>query len=312
MGSDGSKYLIPRTLSVVPELILSRQELGLIIGPGRGGPYAGRKVRHLVLVIPGINGHAGVDLHMAQIRHAYHTVARECFPELDTRLEVEFEAHIWQEQASDHQSEQSLQALMLDDLHGIREIVKAVCVDVVYYLNKDTWRILILSIVQGLNKMYRDYVARHSDCDVTVSVMGHSIGGMLAYDALEFIGDGPDERLAFKPWALWNFGGSTGPMLAACRGITPGSMKRVFTNSPCRYYFNIFHKHDPIAARFEPLVQSDLAHVDPVRGSAVTRTPISTNILTPNGQKTNGEMIKFYASSFETFLSNVLPVFSGK
>eukprot|EP01012_Entosiphon_sulcatum_P019802 TRINITY_DN24762_c0_g1_i1.p1 TRINITY_DN24762_c0_g1~~TRINITY_DN24762_c0_g1_i1.p1 ORF type:complete len:500 (+),score=92.18 TRINITY_DN24762_c0_g1_i1:91-1590(+) len=256
------------------DISLLKDEVDLALR-GLSGPFANRKVRHLVLVIPGIGPHQSkLESNVEQLRKEFAKIHQEHFPQLSSRMIVDFVPFDWQREVHDKEMSEidgTLGALTLPNLGPIRKFFKDAAMDIIYFCTRPHWRSIVEYTVGGLNAAYHRYCEKHraEGNPVTVSIYGHSLGGIIAYDVIDSQRDQEDSvirglsRLEFTPMSCFTFGSATGLFLAV-RGKTSGSIPVVFANGACKYFFNVFHPSDPLACRFEPLTHPAFAHVPPV------------------------------------------------
>jgi len=143
--------------------------------------------------------------------------------------------------------------------------------DVIYYFTKYHGQAIVDMVVQSINNAYQEFKESHPDWDGSASLLGHSLGGIIAYDILSHQRFGgipatiPEKSsivypsLNFKPKHLFCVGS---PIAAVM--IMRGQQAAKYKLPERIAFHNVFHPYDPIAYRFEPLVDPRYSDMDPV------------------------------------------------
>eukprot|EP00906_Rhabdomonas_costata_P015169 RCo021803 len=255
------------------EVLLSKAEM-------QAAMCSPQHTTHLVLIIHGIGpqGENGIAQHLKLLTETRDDVLRENFPGLLQTGTTTVEFRSFDRHAAFWKHHQKLQCLLWDlsplgrpgDQPRVEDQVRYVhnkyAMDVITYVNPCTKVDVLRCAIRSLNAAYHSFVAeRRPQGRLLVSLVGHSLGGNLAYDILAYHG----RELAFPAHCLFMMGTQVGFLLAA-RGHGLGSLPCGFplqgaSGPPCNNIFNVFHPHDPIAYRIEPFFSAELARCEPAQ-----------------------------------------------
>ncbi|KAJ2744788.1 hypothetical protein GGI20_002681 [Coemansia sp. BCRC 34301] len=159
----------------------------------------------------------------------------------------------------------------LPSIPWIRTLDNEVIGDILYYFSTYHGHEMLALVIGKLNTAYRDFISTHPCFQGPVSLIAHSLGGLVCYEILYYMRQleeaqkrgvdvrdlvNPREReryrdlpkLAFSPDRLFSMGSPMGATLVF-RNLTfaeyliPASVG----------YHNIFHPYDPFGYRTEPL-----------------------------------------------------------
>ncbi|CAO3614214.1 unnamed protein product [Cunninghamella blakesleeana] len=183
----------------------------------------------------------------------------------------------------------TLDDLTLEGIPNIRSVVSDVLMDIPLYLTPKYRYQMINIITREMNRVYGSYIKRNPTFSGKVSIVGHSLGSMLAFDLLTsqpfecdhgpiaLLSNPTIERkpppLNFKVQNFFAVGSPLGIILLL-KGFKIDSRKSLASSSnrvyadvsssshspiPICYpnvenLYNIFHKADPVAYRIEPLI----------------------------------------------------------
>ncbi|CAM9706894.1 unnamed protein product [Ectocarpus sp. 13 AM-2016] len=133
----------------------------------------------------------------------------------------------------------------------------------------------ILKVVgEQMNEMWKNFCRFTPDFSGKVSIMGHSLGSIIAHDILmaqpvkgetQITEDavGKDiPLLSFYPEVLLACGSPIGMFLALRHSTI--NKKRLFKFNTTNRFFNLNHLHDPVAYRLEPLLDKRLRDLEPL------------------------------------------------
>ncbi|KAI7870846.1 DDHD domain-containing protein [Spinellus fusiger] len=186
----------------------------------------------------------------------------------------------------------TLEELTLEGVPNIRNVVSDVLMDIPLYMTPKYRDQMTLVIAKEVNRVYKLFIQRNPDFleSGRVSIFGHSLGSMLAFDMLTMQPMSPQENQITKPgdiaanekkkiqlaFPVQNFFAVGSPLavILLLRGYKIGSRKSLgsqlypsfteYSSTPSQHIshcypavdnlYNIFHKSDPVAYRLEPLI----------------------------------------------------------
>lgn len=196
-----------------------------------------------------------------------------------------------------------LQMVSLPGIKVLRDIANEVLIDVVIYLTPGFRDRILRHVSKQMNKIYStfcqvnpSFVQNGGKC----SIMAHSLGTLITFDILStqiaaplrmgcipspekldqstkkwvsgFDGTDGDWQLNFEPSAFLAVGSQLPFFISIRRNSLDQTTKTsndVTTVGPdfhfptCRNYFNLFHPHDPVAYRMEPMLHPPLKDFPP-------------------------------------------------
>jgi len=174
----------------------------------------------------------------------------------------------WSESIHSNFLDRRLEAVTLPNLAGVRDFANLALTDVFLYTQSDIQGRILAHIQQRINALSDKFIARRPNSDnthqITVSFIGHSLGGVVLYDLLRSTSL---NDLKFKPSAVF-FMGCPLAMFLTIRDPfkaveeAGGSAIQLPIHPNCRL-FNIFHPYDAIAYRLEPLVDLRMKQNEP-------------------------------------------------
>lgn len=136
----------------------------------------------------------------------------------------------------------------------IRSLIGDIGLDILLYDDVYYQQQIIDAVIKELNDKYDIYKKHHSNVDVEISLIGHSLGSLILFDILS--NKKYYQKLKFD---VSNFFGVGSPV-----SIFKLIQRYNFKKLACNNYFNIFHECDPIGYRVEPLIDRSIANVQPV------------------------------------------------
>ncbi|KAJ1823683.1 hypothetical protein LPJ60_001362 [Coemansia sp. RSA 2675] len=171
-----------------------------------------------------------------------------------------------------HTTNERMDRATLPSIPWIRTLDNEVIGDILYYFSTYHGNKMLSLVINKLNAAYTDFIAEHPDFTGPVSIIAHSLGGLVCYEILYYMrlmGEArargidfgelvnPREReryrglpkLLFTPNRLFTMGSPLGGTLvfrnlSFSDYLIPASVG----------YHNIFHPYDPFGYRTEPLV----------------------------------------------------------
>ncbi|CBN78302.1 DDHD domain-containing protein [Ectocarpus siliculosus] len=189
---------------------------------------------------------------------------------------VEFLPVEWFHQVHGNEAvaEGMIQDITLKNIPGFRDFASQAIMDVMYYLTPDM-QVAILKVVgEQMNEMWNNFCRFTPDFSGKVSVMGHSLGSIIAHDILmaqpvkgetQIAEDavGKDiPLLSFYPEVLLACGSPIGTFLSLRQSTL--DKKRLFKFHTTNRFFNLYHLYDPVAYRLEPLLDKRLRDLQPL------------------------------------------------
>lgn len=136
----------------------------------------------------------------------------------------------------------------------IRSLIGDIGLDILLYDDVYYQHQIIDAVINELNDKYEIYKKHHSNVEIEISLIGHSLGSLILFDILS--NKKYYQKLKFD---VTNFFGVGSPV-----SIFKLIQRYNFKNLACNNYFNIFHECDPIGYRIEPLIDRSIATVQPV------------------------------------------------
>lgn len=163
-----------------------------------------------------------------------------------------------------------LALLTLPSIPKMRSFTNDTIMDALFYTSDNHAQPIIRCVASEMNRLNRLFRARNPGFIGSVALGGHSLGSLILFDLLSHQAKEPndpiakthrEEQIEFKPSCLFALGSPT-PVFLSMRGIY--QLDTNFKFPTCPAYYNIFHPFDPIAYRFEPLINKDFAKLKPV------------------------------------------------
>eukprot|EP00668_Euglena_longa_P002679 GGOE01003129.1.p1 GENE.GGOE01003129.1~~GGOE01003129.1.p1 ORF type:complete len:485 (-),score=102.13 GGOE01003129.1:837-2255(-) len=205
------------------------------------------------------------DRHLDFFRENTPLLMEEAFPDLLklSALRIEYECVDWRTDMHNSfpQMDQSLEAVRIDGIPTVRQFLDSHLPDVLLIAEHGRRDEVLRIIHRNLNAAFCTWRAAHSERrNVFVMLVTHCLASLIAHALL----GRPDLKLDFPVAALFTMGTPFG-WFFPIDGYTTGKMPYVFADRPgCPYFYNVVHPYDPLAARFEPFVNAELARKPPV------------------------------------------------
>ncbi|KAI9256594.1 hypothetical protein BDA99DRAFT_516859 [Phascolomyces articulosus] len=221
-------------------------------------------VDHLVFVIHGIGqqteqyGH--FYEHINNLRETTRQVLQAKVPDHGVRIElipIEWHRHIHE------QTDPTMNRITLKSIPTIRLIENEYLADILFYFSKERGQSIVDNVTNLFNVSYHNFLEKHPDFNGKIVIIGYSLGGIITYDILSHQRqpETPEEeaeyrkidvkysKLDFKPSYFFGFGSPLAAMLTI-RNQTP----KLYHPDHDIVFENVFHPFDPLAYRFEPLI----------------------------------------------------------
>ncbi|KAI8834628.1 DDHD domain-containing protein [Chytriomyces cf. hyalinus JEL632] len=235
------------------------------------------------------------------------------------KLTQEEEEELKAEIEAMREKEVHLDDITLDGVQSIRYLVSDIVLDVLLYMTPKYRQQMVNHVIEEMNRIYTAYLERNPTFNGKISVYGHSLGSLLAFDILCHQAHGDSEvsilkpngfadsrhtmseldlsdvmnratmadkterrlnglmeraeiqynTLQFKVDKFFAVGSPVGLFLLLKGNKLAGRVgnepiQRGISAPACNAIYNVFHPHDPVAYRFEPLACKPLAKEKPV------------------------------------------------
>ena len=144
--------------------------------------------------------------------------------------------------------------ITLNTIPVFRQIANGAISDIIFYLNKQHREKIVVHVIERIKELVSLFRARNPHFTGPISLIGHSLGSVICFDALSSP-DFPADEISLDN--LFLFGSPLGVFLTARdqAGMLP--------LSGCRNVFNLIQPNDPVCYRIEPLLVPLLRGVDP-------------------------------------------------
>lgn len=180
--------------------------------------------------------------------------------------------------------EVTLEDITVQGIQPLRSVIADVVLDVLLFYQPHYHAQIINSNIKLLNEAYREFCSRNPYFQEApkVSIIGHSLGSAIIFDILC-----SPEYMSKLDFPVENFFGVGSPvgLFQLLKGnhisATPGD--NALTPATKNYY-NIFHPHDPVAYRIDPLVHKKATLLPPkdipfAKGSFTSQVQASFKII---------------------------------
>ncbi|KAJ2991305.1 hypothetical protein HDV02_003859 [Globomyces sp. JEL0801] len=256
-------------------------------------PATHRKVDHLIFAIHGIGQKMDIGTTLAEDCDIFRKCISDSAIALKTKMEsmnhamkdvipdgsgVQVLPIQWRSQVSfsvgvtdhvvhddEHEEEIAYADLLPDGIPAIRTIIRDVAADIPLYMTERFRNIVLTNVTRDINEAYRNYKKHHPDFDGKVSLLGHSLGSVIAFDVCSHLEDIPNEDVVGSPTSMFLLLAEAclRPVLSKVPVQQPILLKKVARPSTKALY-NIYHPNDPVAHRLEPMFSQRLTSLKPV------------------------------------------------
>jgi hypothetical protein len=96
----------------------------------------------------------------------------------------------------------------------LRQMANNTAIDVLMYLNSNVQNEIHATVFAQLNKIYEEFIQKHPNRQVRVSIFGHSLGSVITYDILKSNEKSEMSLLQFTPEYAFLIGSPLGLFLA--------------------------------------------------------------------------------------------------
>ncbi|KAI8318594.1 hypothetical protein GQ54DRAFT_341781 [Martensiomyces pterosporus] len=239
-------------------------------------------VTHFAIIVPGTGPHTADEKPKGRFMKKAKKFTQMCneickkeFADTGANVElvpIEYHADIHSLESTNAQMDK----VTLPSIPWIRTLDNDVIGDILYYFSTFHGQRMLKMVITKLNTAYKSFTATHPHFNGTISLIAHSLGGLICYEILYYMHlrrrameqnknvsdlvnqaekcrykDLPD--LLFMPDRLFTLGSPMGGIFV----FRHLSFDEYFIN-PVGYH-NIFHPYDPFGYRTEPLVDAELA-----------------------------------------------------
>ncbi|KAK3234807.1 hypothetical protein CYMTET_54951 [Cymbomonas tetramitiformis] len=144
------------------------------------------EVTHLVLVVHGIGQRldfVSLTTDLSALRRNLHSVNPDHFPRGHRHHRVEVLPVQWRKHLS-LEADNMVEKLQPHGARALRQALHTTILDGLYYLTPRHCQDIIDSVTLEMNTIYHRFMRRNPSFKGTVSMLGHSLGSVLAYDIL--------------------------------------------------------------------------------------------------------------------------------
>ncbi|KAF7729036.1 hypothetical protein EC973_005067 [Apophysomyces ossiformis] len=225
------------------------------------------EVDHIVFVIHGIGQqteeYGYFHEHLGSLQRTAREVLQARVPDHSVRIKlvpIEWHRHIHE------QTDDTIDRITLKSMPTIRLVSNHYLSDVLYYFSKDRGQSIVNHVTETFNQAYRHLMTLHPTFHGKIAIFGYSLGGLITWDILsnQHQPTSAEEvaqrqklefqcpKLDFQPDYFFGIGSPLGALLTV-RNQNP----QYYHPHPGVIFENIFHPFDPLAYRFEPLINDD-------------------------------------------------------
>lgn len=149
---------------------------------------------------------------------------------------------------------QRMTDITLNTIPVFRQIANGAVSDVIFYLNERHRQKIVSHVIERISQIVSAFKTRNPSFNGRpVSLIGHSLGSVICFDALSSPNFPPEIHIE----NLFMFGSPLGMFLTARDQVD------MFPLSKCGKVFNIIQPNDPVCYRIEPLLVGALKDVEP-------------------------------------------------
>ncbi|KAI8641051.1 DDHD domain-containing protein [Parasitella parasitica] len=253
-------------------------------------PEVNGPVDHVAFVIHGIGQQTEkfgfFQSHLQSLFDTTNIVVEENSPDQQINVQyipIEWHKHIHQE------TDVAMNDITLRSIPSMRMVNNDYLSDAFFYFSKERGQSIINHVTNTFNTEYFNFMKANPGFKGKIVILAYSLGGVITWDILsnqprsditkketqrhsklEF--DFP--TLDFKPDYLFNLGSPLSAFLTV-RNQDP----RVYHPDPSIIFENIFHPYDPLAYRFEPMLDPDHKHTTAIMIDESSNRAASNSLL---------------------------------
>lgn len=215
-------------------------------------------VHWVVLVVHGIGAEDYyLNRNMAALDETIEFIKQHWFWHTDVEVHIEMVG--WKDSVQSAQ-ETTFHKLTPNAAKSTRMQINNSVGDVIYYMTKHHRQTILSAVAKRMNETVRMLKGHASGRfkNSRFAIMGHSLGSVICYDLLS--DGGHEDKLDVNVEHFFLLGSPLAAFLAISeRDDDEDKRKSVFTLPDKIPVYNIFHPHDPVSFRLEPLYYPDLA-----------------------------------------------------
>ncbi|KAL9560304.1 hypothetical protein MBANPS3_000031 [Mucor bainieri] len=227
-------------------------------------PEVDGPVDHVAFVIHQTEKFGFFQKHLQSLFDTTNHVVEENVPHRQINVQyvpIEWHKHIHEE------TDMAMDDITLRSIPSMRMVNNDYLADAFFYLSKERGQSIITHVTSTFNAAYDQFMKVNPGFNGKIIILAYSLGGIITWDILSNQAR-PDTSkkaiqqhskldldfpaLHFKPDYLFNLGSPLSAFLTV-RNQDP----KVYHPDPSIVFENIFHPFDPLAYRFEPMLNID-------------------------------------------------------
>ncbi|CEP14585.1 hypothetical protein [Parasitella parasitica] len=253
-------------------------------------PEVNGPVDHVAFVIHGIGQQTEkfgfFQSHLQSLFDTTNIVVEENRPDKKINVQyipIEWHRHIHQE------TDVAMNDITLRSIPSMRMVNNDYLSDAFFYFSKERGQSIINHVTNTFNTAYSDFLKANPGFKGKIAILAYSLGGVITWDILsnqpraditmketqqysKLDFDFP--LLDFRPDYLFNLGSPLSAFLTV-RNQDP----RLYHPDPSIIFENIFHPYDPLAYRFEPMMDPDHKHTTAIMIDDSSNKEVSLSFL---------------------------------
>lgn len=176
--------------------------------------------------------------------------------------------------------------IMLPSLPTVRSLMSEFAIDILLYMTEEHYERILTFMINEMNRVHALFIEKNPNFTGNIHILGHSLGSVLSFNLLSSRYDGQtcSSRLNFKIDKFFAIGSPIGLFILLKKlklnGTRRGASFSAKSKSKCtpivdpflendcfldcNEFYNLFHPHDPVAYRIEPLMDVSLADCRPL------------------------------------------------
>jgi hypothetical protein len=253
-SSDGAVMMASQTLLSADKHVSQVSGSGFIV-PDAGFDDPNIPCSHLVMAIHGIGeslwSKKAFNLKPFEINCG---LLRENLAEYDQHTRTEILHVNWYHILSESEYTKRIADITLPSIPVFRQLANEAVADAIFYLNQAHREKIVSFVAERILNIVTTFKQRNPSWNNRLSLLGHSLGSVIAYDVLSLKKVPPEIQVT----NLFLLGSPLGMFLTA-RGDT-----QVLPIPQCMRIYNIIQPNDPVAYRIEPFIAPATKSCEPV------------------------------------------------